>query len=95
MIYHAHSGNRADKQDWQGLAEHLRAVGDLAETFGQQQEADHGRESPLAQAWIETMTGKRPGKGLNVELGLIYGRLKSAAGQGTPAWSQQQPSGQP
>ncbi|MBN9346015.1 MAG: CRISPR-associated helicase Cas3' [Devosia sp.] len=33
-MYYAHSTNRADKRDWQGLAEHLQAVAKLAESFG-------------------------------------------------------------
>jgi len=34
MIYYAHSTKRPDKQDWQGLAEHLQDVAEMAEAFG-------------------------------------------------------------
>lgn len=34
MTYYAHSTKRVDKQDWQGLPEHLEAVAKLAESFG-------------------------------------------------------------
>ncbi len=34
IIFYAHSTSSSDKGDWQGLAEHLLAVAELAESFG-------------------------------------------------------------